>query len=168
MRFYSFCELMKLNDRQKMCLSCEGRIPLDANLCPYCAAEQGSATFLQHKSIQESLTSLYPPPYSAKKEPHKSETSMSEKKFQTASPIINTSIAQPTTEQNSSAAEEKSSFWPLLLLCVGANLLVIGLLQLFFSENNRLTLQWNSKYWFVYCLSALPLFYFGFKKVNES
>lgn len=157
---------MKLNDRQKMCLSCEGRIPLDANLCPYCAAEQGSATFLQHKSIQESLTSLYPPPYGGKKELLKSEGSMSEKKFQSASPVINTSIPHNATQQNTSTSEEKSSFWPLLLLSVGANLLVIGLLQLFFSQNGHLTLQWNSKYWFAYCLSALPLFYFGFKKIN--
>ena len=157
---------MKLNDRQKMCLSCEGRIPLDANLCPYCAAEQGSATFLQHKSIQESLTSLYPPPYGAKKESLKVEGSMSEKKFQAANPIMNTSISHTPAEQSGATEEEKSSFWPLLLLSVGANLLVIGLLQLFFSEKGHLTLQWNSKYWFAYCLSALPLFYFGFKKAN--
>lgn len=155
---------MKQNDRQKMCPSCEGRIPLDANLCPYCAAEQASSAFLHHQSIQDSLTSLYPPPYSAKKE-QKSQDPMIEKKFQTASPVLAAPIPH-TTEASAAANEEKSSFWPLLFLSIGANLLVIGLLQLFFSDNGLLTLQWKSQYWFVYCLSALPLFYLGFKKVN--
>src|SRR6185503_15242769 len=107
---------MKPNDRQKMCPSCEGRIPLDANLCPYCAAEQGSSAYLHHKSIQESLTSLYPPPYSAKKE-QKSQEPMAEKKFQTASPILAAPIPH-STEAPATANEEKSSFWPLLLLSI--------------------------------------------------
>jgi len=156
---------MKQNDRQKLCSSCEGRIPLDANLCPYCSAEQGSSAYLHHKSIQESLTSLYPPPYSAKKE-QKPQEPMAEKKFQTASPILTTPLSHTPVEAPTTQNEEKSSFWPLLFLSIGANLLVIGLLQLFFSDNGLLTLQWKSKHWFIYCLSALPLFYLGFKKVN--
>ncbi|HEY2811594.1 MAG TPA: hypothetical protein VGJ00_09435 [Rhabdochlamydiaceae bacterium] len=167
---------MKLNDRQKMCTTCDGRIPLDANLCPYCAAEQGTSgqVYLQHKSIQESLTSLYPPPYASKlgkeqtsKNPTPQEP-MSEKRFQHAPSAISAqSISLDQTEQENSA-EDKSSFWPLLLLSIGANLLVLGLLQLFFSDNGLLTLQWNSQYWFLYCLAALPLLFLGFKKIQSA
>ena len=76
---------MKPNERQKMCATCDGRIPLDANLCPYCSAEQGTSgqIYLQHKSIQESLTSsLYPPPYAVKNtsNPSQFQEPMSEKR----------------------------------------------------------------------------------------
>ncbi len=158
---------MKLTERQKMCTSCEGRIAIDALVCPYCAADQGSAS--QHQSIQQSLSSLYPPPYAAKNTGPKSVHSkpqepMPEKRFQqtTSSGIPNIHLDQSTEQQ----AEDKSSFWPLLLLSIGANLLVIGLLQLFFSNEGLLTLEWDSSYWFVYCLGALPLCYFGYKKAK--
>jgi hypothetical protein len=92
---------------------------------------------------------------------------MSEKKYSHASVQATSHIQlDPAEEQN--AAEEKSSFWPLLLLSVGANLLVLGLLQFFFSDNGQLMLQWDSSYWFIYCLAALPLFYVGFKKTSAS
>jgi hypothetical protein len=172
---------MKVNDRQKMCTTCDGRIPLDANLCPYCAAEQGTSgqVYLQHKSIQESLTSLYPPPYRAKNTQSAKDESfpapthshyqepMSEKKFQHASVAASSNIHLDTAEDQQ-VNEEKSSFWPLLLLSVGANLLVLGLLQFFFSDNGILTLQWDSGYWFIYCLAAFPLFYVGFKKIHSA
>lgn len=170
---------MKLNERQKMCGQCDGRIPLDANLCPYCSAEQGTSgqAYLQHKSIQESLTSgLYPPPYAKNPTnvkdtllkssmPSYEQEPMPEKKYQHASITSNPLPLNHAEEQQS--IEEKSSFWPLLLLSVGANLLVLGLLQFFFSDNGLLTLQWDSRYWFIYCGLALPLFYIGFKK-NQS
>ena len=165
---------MKLSERQKMCTTCEGRIPLDANLCPYCGAEQGTSgqIYLQHKSIQESLTSLYPPPYSAKnansmkEHPIKMSPPESEKKFHPKSLTTNPSIPIDNADEQN-AIEEKTSFWPLLLLSIGANMLLLGLLQLFFSDNGFLTLQWDSQYWFIYCLVALPLLYLGFKKVNS-
>jgi len=166
---------MKPNERQKMCATCDGRIPLDANLCPYCSTEQGTSgqVYLQHKSIQESLTSsLYPPPYAAKNTSNPSQfqepmsEKRSEKKFQTAPVASSPHISLDNTEEQS--VEEKNSFWPLLLLSVGANLLVLGLLQFFFSDNGLLTLQWDSSYWFIYCLAALPLFYLGFKKIQST
>ena len=91
---------------------------------------------------------------------------MSEKRFQQTTPsgIPNIHLDHSTEQQ---AAEGKSGFWPLLLLSIGANLLVIGLLQLFFSDGGLLTLEWDSSYWFVYCLGALPLCYFGYKKAKN-
>jgi hypothetical protein len=163
---------MKLNERHKMCATCDGRIPLDATSCPYCAAEQTQA-YQQHKWIQESLTSLYPPPYGAKNAPQQKEfapkplvqESMLEKSFQQVSPP--TRLNNEETPQES-PKEETMSFWPILFFSAGAHLLVIGLLQLFFSDQGLLTLQWQSRYWFLYCLSALPLFYFGLRKLVKS
>lgn len=172
-----------------MCSNCDGRIPIDADVCPYCAAEQrivassSSPKELHHQSLQDSLTSLYSPPYAARNSsllhpsgekkdflnPNKPEPlkePMAEKRFNNASSSSGLPSIPVDTGDEQHADEGRSSFWPILLLSIGANLLTIGLLQLFFSENGVLRLEWNSSYWFVYCLAAFPLFFFGFKKAN--
>ncbi len=178
---------MNPKDRQKMCSSCDGRISLDADTCPYCASEQkvgappvSSAKEMHHQSLQDSLTSLYSPPYSGKSSaplnprsekkefPHTNNPSFAqepmEKRFNSST------LGAPTIPQHSAEEhpmeEDRSSFWPILFLSIGANLLTLGLIQLFFSDNGFLRLEWDSSYWFVYCLVALPLFFFGFRKVN--
>ena len=181
---------MNPKDRQKMCTSCDGRIPYDNAICPYCASEQNSAVApvnqvkeLHHQSLQDSLTSLYSPPYSGKsaglmspqaekkdipninkfeslKEP------MAEKRFNNSSSVLGIPTIPVDASEEHHASEDKSSFWPILLLSIGANLLTLGLIQLFFSDNGFLRLEWNSSYWFAYCLAALPLFFFGFRKAN--
>jgi len=163
---------MKVNERQKMCATCDGRIPVDANRCPYCAAEQ-TQVYLQHKSIQDSLTSLYPPPYAAKNPPQQKEA-MSKTTYTQESMLdkpflhINSSTRPSHEESTEKTKEEIASFWPILLLSIAANLFVVGLLQLFFSDQGLLTLQWQSRYWFIYCAAALPLFYFGFRRLRPN
>ncbi len=178
-------------DRQKMCTSCDGRIPVDAEVCPYCAADTkparaptSGAKELHHQSLQESLTSLYTPLYGKnspvfsqgaekrempsfnKAEPLKEP--MVEKRFipHSASPSLGAPTIPASSVADPSADQEKNGFWPILLLSIGTNLLTLGLLQLFFSDNGFLRLEWDSSYWFIYCLAALPLFFLGFKKAN--
>ena len=182
---------MNPKDRQKMCTGCDGRIPFDAIICPYCAGEQvaapaTSAKELHHQSLQDSLTSLYTPPYagkipgSEKKEftaggygpklplnkPEPQKEPMLEKRFNPASISLGAPTIPVDSTEDQHLDEGRSSFWPILLLSIGANLLTIGLLQLLFSDNGFLRLEWDSGYWFAYCLAALPLFFFGFKKAN--
>lgn len=181
---------MHPKDRQKMCTSCDGRIPFDAEICPYCAADlsgasaqAGSAKELHHQSLQDSLTSLYTPPYAGKSagfmsppgekkevlntpKPEPLKEPMAEKRFNNPTAALGVPTIPMDSSEEQHADEGRSSFWPILLLSVGANLLTVGLLQLFFSDNGFLRLEWDSSYWFVYCLGALPLFFFGFKKAN--
>jgi hypothetical protein len=181
---------MHPRDRQKMCTSCDGRIPFDAELCPYCASQQASsaapmksAKEIHHQSLQDSLTSLYTPPYvgksagfmnsaSEKREvsniskPEPLKELMAEKRFNHSSATLGVPTIPIETAEEQHVDEGRSSFWPILLLSIGANVLTVGLLQLFFSDNGFLRLEWDSSYWFVYCLAALPLFFFGFKKAN--
>jgi hypothetical protein len=133
---------MKTKDRQKMCLNCDARIPLEADQCPFCA-------YSSTQALHQSLTSLYTPPY-AKAPENRSEP------------------APAVAEAAQAPAETKSAFWALLMLLLGGNLLTLGLLQFFFSDGGKLTLEWDSGYWFLYCLLAFPLFYFGFKKASHS
>lgn len=177
---------MHSQERQKICNYCEGRIPLDAVVCLYCSSNQEMSMseeeeqLRRQQSFQKSLSSLYTPPYSVKSggyvDSEKREEGMmkqaeglkipaGDKKFQTAAPLGAPSIpVDPSSEGMMS--DEKTSFWPILWLSMGANLLLLGLLQLFFSDNGILRLEWNSHHWFIYCLLSLPLIFFGYKKVQ--
>ncbi|MBS0652282.1 MAG: hypothetical protein JSR39_02005 [Verrucomicrobia bacterium] len=180
---------MNPKDRQKMCNQCDGRIPLDAGVCPYCASEQvilqtadEDAQFHRQQSLQESLTALYSPPYSAKtpgymhsdlkqgssfmKQADSFKDVAPEKRFHSSAPLGIPSIP-PEMQEEQQMTEEKTSFWPILFLSIGANLLMLGLLQLFFSDKGYLRLEWDSSYWFVYCLAALPLVFLGYKKASQ-
>ena len=172
-----------------MCSHCDGRIPLDAPVCPYCASEQVAlqasdedAQFYRQQSLQESLTAPYSPPYSAKdpgymhadlkqgssfmKQAESYRDLLSEKKFASTN-ALGVPTIPPEMQQEQIMAEEKTSFWPILLLSIGANLLMLGILQLFFSNQGFLRLEWDSSYWFIYCLIALPLVVFGYKKASQ-
>lgn len=175
---------MNSKERQKMCTSCDGRIPIDAKTCPYCRAEfkdretQSSPLSSQHySSIQKSLTSLYPPPYAAKSTPSSSQGEkdhfqpvrelMSERKFNPSTSSLGAPSLPVNEKEGPNHEQNKMEFWPILTLSLGANLLVIGLLQLFFSDQGVLRLEWNSSHWFFYCLAAIPFFLFGWKKAKS-
>jgi hypothetical protein len=89
-------------------------------------------------------------------------------------------VLQPSTSQEtySSYSSTESSpqkkintnhkiFLPTLLLTVGGNLFVLGLLQFIFSDRGVLRLEINSNYWFLLLIISLPLFYFGLKTISE-
>lgn len=175
---------MKPVDKQKMCPHCEGRIAYEAEICPYCAQEQANekafqsqTPLFQNQSLQDSLTSLYTPPYSGKRplftqsEPQSTtpfkENSMyknvTDEKFQDPLKAFGAAASIPETEQK----EGESSLWPTVFMVAASNFFILGLLQLFFSEEGLLKLEWDGSYWFIYCLISLPLFYLGVKKMKS-
>lgn len=168
---------MKPSDRQKMCSQCDGRIPIEAQECPYCSAEQleqppEQDLFSNHQSLQASLTSLYSPPYGAK---HPGTSIASVQPVPPAptykevpkAPAQMPQMPQEAVIAAEETAEAKSYFWPILVLSLAANFLVLGMLQCFFSENGKLTMEWDSNYWFIYLLLCVPLFFFGYKKLKS-
>ena len=169
---------MKPNDRQKMCSNCNGRVPFESAECPYCAAEFPETAknssiqtpLFKNQSLQESLASLYTPPYSSnpgKVQPEKEAPIRQQAVFkEPASPIINNNSGSAAIEEEP-AEDAKTDFWTLFALIVGGNFLTLGLLQVFFSEQGALRLEWDSSFWYLYCLIALPLFYFGLKKPKK-
>ncbi len=158
-----------------MCLECNGRIPLDALSCPYCGAHLSHLneefTMSKPTNPQDNVTSLYPPPYKSptqspfeeKKSPLFMKAAESAVPKKLTSPTNSSGL--PTVEEPVST-EDKGYFWPLMLLSLAANLFLIGFLQLCFSEGERLTLEWNSNYWFIYCLAAIPCCLLGFRKMK--
>ena len=182
---------MKPKDRQKMCSHCEGRIPVEASSCPYCGMPLIGDSMESRGALssQESLSSLYPPPYSSKNQvfsPQESTGSFQRISSPSSQPInvhgghMNSSSASMSNHNplldsmhsvhhkvDGKGEEEKGSIMPLFLVLVGANLLTLGLMQGMFSEGGILRLEWNSQYWFVYCLFAIPMIYAGLKKAKQ-
>lgn len=155
-----------------MCTQCDARISITAQECPYCSAdlfeppqEAGSSSLFTSQSLQTSLNSLYAPPYGSKPQtPPADPLKKSIESFKEAPKIPTASPAAIPEEKT----EEKSIFGPVLMLSCASNFIVLGLLQCFFSENGKLSVEWDSSYWFIFCLLALPLFFFGYKKLDQS
>lgn len=155
---------MKTSDRQKMCPSCEGMISVDVVVCPYCTTDLSSfvakespskAALLKNKALQDASSALYTPSYTSETEGKR------EFKQVVNEPARSATAPQPIKEQKVDA------LFPILAFCVGGVLLTLGLMQFFFSENGMLTLEWDVQYWYIYCLIAAPLIFFGFKKIGE-
>ncbi len=163
---------MKSMEKQKLCPNCEGRIPIEMEICPYCAYEltnsvtKPQSPLFQKQSLEESLASLYKPPYQGRttaQETMEKPKSLTSKGVEAS--LYGSSPAGE--EEEAQATPKKSSLWPTLLLLVGTNLLLLGILQLLFGENGVVHLQWETGNWFFYCLASIPLFYFGWKKLQE-
>lgn len=115
-------------DRQKMCTNCDGRIPWDAEMCPYCSANTkptiggaGGAKDPYHQSLQDSLTSLYTPLYGKnssflnqvgekKEAPSSNKESMVEKKINYASSSLGAPMISGESAIDPSVDQGKAGF----------------------------------------------------------
>lgn len=160
-----------------MCGNCDGRIAIEASICPYCGAEQsdadsGPSQIFKNQSLQDSLTSLYTPPYSQQK-PTSYNEEPAPKKMEAFKEVksgfsgLSTATTMPTTESQEGEEKAQNNLMPILMLSLGGNLFILGLLQFFFSKGGFLRLEWDASYWFLYALASLPLLYLGFKKASK-
>jgi hypothetical protein len=151
---------MKTKKRQKMCYNCEGEIDLDVIVCPFCAAdlreekpEQQTPTY--HHSVHlknlNTQQSLYPSQQAQIKERVEEEV-------------------QEEEEPNPAVEEEEAptnTILPIVLMTLGSQLFLFGLLILLFSKNGEMTLKWSAEFWWLYTLASLPFLIFGYKAINK-
>lgn len=180
--------------QQKTCWSCDGNINPEALYCPYCGSDVRARTaFAEQNAFPESreaslfptqepaqekvsLASLYKPPYSPNQRgfgvPNfQEEAPVAEEFYYTSSPhqtIYSQEKKEEETSDHTTIQRVEAGLWPLLFLSIGMNLLTIGLLLFFFSDRGKLVLEWNSYYWFVYCILATPLLMFGWKLLQSN
>jgi hypothetical protein len=148
-------------EKQKICSHCEGRISVEADTCLYC----GMPLVVESANASSALaSSLYSPPYKAKAEQEPVA------KFSTVSKEESSlgGIAIPAQMAAEEEKEDSSGFIALFLALIGSTLFILGLMQGLFSENGMLRLEWNCKYWFLFCLFSLPILYIGIKKSKVS
>ena len=143
-------QIMKPADRQKICPNCDGKVAYDTTQCPYCFATLRMENSPSPKSPppQDSFSALYTPPYNTSKP------------AEAISPLY-------SEKEASHEAANAQSFWPILALTVGGNLLTLSILQLFFSDHGVVRLEINGSYWFLMLLVSLPLFYLGWKNLSK-
>lgn len=161
--------------RKRLCQFCEGSVAQDATFCPYCGNELDKIEAMparpreeeHHKRLEDSLTSLYRPPYAA-------PSSTAVPRYEETNPVQMNQIFQPDEHTTGEAKEDAPAqmteadwgIWPLLFLLFGGTSLTLGLLLFFFSEEGKVVLEWNAHYWFLYCLAAIPLLMFGCRFLN--
>ena len=182
---------MSQNKRMKMCTSCDGFVDLDVIVCPYCgndlsvlgksAKKEDVSSAGQYKkklSVEETLSSLYPPPYNPK-----SIQGADVMKNLPEDPAINNNsrkfnfmdeekinVAENVEKLPSNAIVDQS-FWrflPVLLFSLGANIILLGLYLLLFSTNGEIFVRWNAQLWYVYLIIGVPLIAFGYKMLSKS
>ncbi len=160
-------------EKQKICGNCDGRIPWEAAQCLYCGADVSKqmntesvpyqATLFKHQSLEDSLTNLYKPPYGG--------GNIATSVYSKPKEVVQENVMEDPVVRESTISEvdqtTKNTLLSILLLSAGANLFILGLLQLFFSNGGILRLEWNANYWFVYSLFSLPILYFGVKKLGK-
>ncbi len=138
-----------------MCYNCEGELDLDVIVCPYCAAdlreekpEQQRPSYNPSVSLKNLTTqqSLYPSQYA--------EPKAEEEPTQEAAPAVE-------------MEESKNILGPILLLTLGVQLLLFGLLMALFSHHGQLILKWDARFWFLYLLASVPFLIFGYKSLSK-
>lgn len=129
----------------------------------------------RHQSLEDSLASLYKPPYSKPRNeeptlppPEQKSPVFPEEKSSLMSAYVADETPQAAPVAEEEVESKKGGIWPLLFLAIGSQLLTLGILLFFFSDSGTLTLQWNASRWFVYCLFSLPLIYIGYRQVVQS
>ena len=166
--------MMQSERQDKICVGCEATISSTTLFCPYCGCDvKEEEEQLYEESSQASsapaaelsnLASLYKPPYTPNQRgfgvPSFQENSLAQE--------VESSSYSPFTKTQSEEKKADVGFWPLLFLSLGSNLMTIGLILFFFSDRGKLLLEWNSYYWFVYCIVATPLLMFGWKLLTSS
>lgn len=127
----------------------------------------------RHQTLEESLASLYKPPYPRKQEEPTELPSVEPTHEAPIFPDNKSSLLatyeepEPIHETPQEPTSKKADIMPLALLAVGANLLTLGVLLFFFSEGGLLTLQFNASKWFLYCLFSIPLLYLGLRQIRQ-
>ncbi len=175
------------------CSNCQADVNSEATYCPFCAAdlltgskrEQEQAVqsdMFENQTLKDSLASLYKPPYSIRNQqgvgvPDERE----ESPFIKAAPQKEDPLFQPyeatqpppqppeeiVQEEPPEEDKQRGLVSPLLLLLVGTQLALLGLLILLFSKDGLVTLEWQSKHWFIYCLISAPLVFLGVRQLKR-
>lgn len=147
---------MNQKKKMKLCAHCDGQVDLDVVVCPYCGNSlsdvkdaQTFSTVKKNLSAEETLSSLYPPPYQPKN-------------------VAAATAKAIEVEEEVCEKETKSSpLIPTLIFSLGVNILLFGLYLLLFSTKGELFLHFNAELWFVYLVLGAPLSYVGYKMLRK-
>lgn len=175
---------MNPQERTKVCLSCEADVNAEATYCPFCGTDlsvlspndslPSTDERFQTQTLQESLASLYKPPYSVRNRRGLGvPDERPQPSFMSAEPPKEDPLAYykqgKGEEKVEKIVEEKEGgvVLPILFLSVGTLFFVLAMALLLFSQGGVLVLEWKSKYWFLYALFSCPFFLFSVRLLRR-
>ncbi|MCB1119242.1 MAG: hypothetical protein KDK65_04715 [Chlamydiia bacterium] len=137
---------MTKEEKKKLCWSCDGRVPREAENCPYCGVYLSNTPY----EGESAPTFDWDPPY---KIPQDEEP---------ISPEHPKPIAPPKP------TKPISPVIPLAALISGSTFFLFSLILYFCSTEGTLTLKWDSHTWYVWLLLSFPLFGAGWYYLPSS
>ena len=169
---------MSNRKRMKLCANCDGLVDLDVIVCPYCGSDVTQAVSAQkiekpavdnrkNLTLEQTLSSLYPPPYQPKSidsnslDPNEIDPSDIEM------PKVKEKAIDNSKNLKKDSFEKLSLVMPTVLFSLGINICLFGLYLLLFSKNGELFIHFKSALWFLYILIGAPLTYMGYKLLNK-
>ena len=198
---------MSVKKRMKLCSNCDGFVDLDVIICPYCGSDvllseetipdldetPPIAHYRKKMSVEETLSSLYPPPYKPKNihvpnpmnpdplnpDPLNPNTVSSRQNDVDYNNLNHQQLTQKDEEtdtcmQDITKLDETKKMFsfsralPILLFSLGVNILLLGLYLLIFSTNGEIFIRWNAAIWYVYLLVGVPFIIVGYKMLSKS
>jgi hypothetical protein len=126
------------NQKKRLCWNCDGTVDVHLSHCTYCGAEL-------LRNGEEFL-----------EEPaHEEEALLEESPYEDEEELVHEPVQQ------------RSLTLPFMLLVPGTLLALFGLMVWLFSRDGALELRWDSRFWYVYVLLALPLLVFGWRSLGK-
>ncbi len=157
---------------RKLCWNCDGSVHIHSTKCPYCGTDL-VAEPQENEPYQQSAYAPPPPPVQSP-EPAAPPPPPYVQQVQPGPDYLMQNqpppppLPNPETVAHEEQAPARSDIMPLILMLPGAFFLLFSLMLLLFSENGKLTLQWNASYWLTYLLIGLPLLFLGYRSLKRS
>lgn len=157
---------MNARPKKKLCWNCEGSVSLKAETCPYCGVSVVGLS-------SDISSDIHNPPYRLVNPAQESPIPVSpyaeneSEESDEGEPAEDEAGSEASAARTGDAGDDsKRVVVVLTLLATGSIFFIFGFALLLFSEEGYLSLHWNAGYWFVYLLLALPMLFFGFRKLN--
>jgi hypothetical protein len=148
-------------------------VDLDVIVCPYCGADIAKTDSrpdpeMKAPSLEETVSSLYPPPYKPKSPFAAKEEIPEQAAAINPNNPLNSMESLSEAEPLKTAGGSKKNILTTLLFSLGVNLFIFSLFLLFFSTNGELFLKWDTSLWYLYTLVGLSLAFGGWRLLNKS
>lgn len=143
-------------------------MPTTAEVCPYCGVSVVPATL-------ENVSASFSPSYRMGGEPQDNgiprslyATHTEAEQTEQEEVLMAGDEAVQAIDENQPAIDQfQRMFFATILLLSGSVFFLFGVILWLFSEDGMLTLRWDSTFWFIYAVLALPLLFFGWRYLSQ-
>ncbi len=141
--------------KQKLCWNCEGSVARNLENCPFCGV------YLNPEENSDAASEANDPFYVP--DPQASDA------VPDAPYVPQVSAAEAKSLVATTAANSVASSTIIAILCLSFGVIaaLFALLLFFFSVDGKLTMQWEEDLWSLFAIAALPLLFFGWRRLNS-